>query len=161
MNRLISYVAAVVLVAMLSGCSAATKTIMSKSQSERTDSFKEVTASEALPAGYADVIIRANIKTPGEGYYIGESKKAAHGKSDYPFLINIDGQAALWKVEGEKHMLPEEPYSSVTEMSLKDGGQYVLESRPDYRHKTLPTRIPTFVKGISSYKVVVSEMAVH
>jgi hypothetical protein len=57
--------------------------------------------------------------------------------------------------------LPPEPYYTVMDMTVKSGGSYVLEFIPDYRYKTLPTRIPTFVKGIGSYKAIVSEMAVR
>jgi hypothetical protein len=191
---------AAALIVALAGCGATAKMISAKSQSERTDSFKEVTGSEAIPAGYADVIIRASIKTHLEGYYICESKRSAHGKSAYPFLINIDGQAALWNVAGVKHELPpyvdgrtsrdpeagdgmkyvlekkvrlaagmhkvflglpEESYYIIADISVKSGGSYVLEFMPDYRYKTLPMRIPTFVKGIGSYKAIVSEMAVR
>lgn len=184
----------------LVGCGTAAKTFALKSHSERTDIFKEVAGSEGIPAGYADVIIRANIKTHLEGYYIGESKKSAHGKSDYPFLVNIDGQAALWKVKGEKHQLPkyvdgktsrdpeagegmkyvlekrlrfaagshkvflglsEESYSTMTEVTVREQGLYILEYTPDYKYKKLPTRIPSFLAGFSKYDLSVSEVAVR
>ncbi len=68
--------------------------IAKESQSVRTDIFTEVEGTGTIPADYADVIIKANIKTHLEGYYILESKDL-HGKPGYPFLINIDGQAMV------------------------------------------------------------------
>ena len=200
MKRLTASALVVLLGFVLAGCGAAAKMISLKSQSERTDIFKEVTGSEAIPAGYADVIIRANIKTHLEGYYIGESKKSAHGKPDYPFLVNIDGQAALWKVKGKKHQLPkyvdgktsrdseagegmkyvlekrlrlaagshkvflglsEESYSTMTEVTVREQGLYVLEYIPDYKYKKRPTRIPSFLAGFSKYDSSLSEGAVR
>jgi len=200
MKRITVSALVVLLGFVLAGCGAAAKMIALKSQSERTDIFKEVTGSEAIPAGYADVIIRANIKTHLEGYYIGESKKSAHGKSNYPFLVNLDGQATPWTAKGEKHVrpayidgrtsrdpeagegmkyvlekrlrlaagshkvflgLPEESYSTTTEVTVREQGLYVLEYTPVYRYKKRPTRIPSFLAGISKYDSSVSEGAVR
>ena len=107
MKRYTVYVSVILLVAVLSGCGAAARTIAARSASERSDVFTEVAGNKAAPSGYADVLITASIKTHLAGYYSGESKTSAHGKEAYPFLINIDGQAALWKAEGRKHELPE------------------------------------------------------
>ncbi|HLE40550.1 MAG TPA: hypothetical protein VI956_03515 [Nitrospirota bacterium] len=192
-NKITIGVVVLVLGLALVGCGAAAKMIVAKSQSERADVFQEISGAEAIPAGYADLTIRANIKTHVEGYYIGESKESAHGKEVYPFLINIDEQAVLWKVKGEKHQLPKyvdgktsrdpeagegmkyvldkkvrlaagkhtvffglpgEPYFTTTEISVKDAGQYVLEFKPGYKYKTSPTRIPTFLKGVSSFEAL-------
>ena len=49
--------------------------------------------------------------------------------------------------------LPEEPYLLEAEVTVKDGAQHVMELKPIYRYKTLPTRIKTFLKGISRYEV--------
>src|SRR3990172_184710 len=50
--------------------------------------------------------------------------------------------------------LPGEPYFTTTEISVKDAGQYVLEFKPGYKYKTSPTRIPTFLKGVSSFEAL-------
>jgi hypothetical protein len=71
-----------------------------ESESQRVDVFKEVAEGGPIPPGYSDLIIKANIKTHLEGYYIGESKESIHGKPSYPFLINIDGQAVRWNAPG-------------------------------------------------------------
>jgi hypothetical protein len=135
MNRFISYAVAVVLVAVLSGCGTATKTIMLKSQGERTDVFREVSASHTAPVGFADVLIKANIKTHLEEYFIAESNDQAHGKQTYPFLVNIDGQAVVWNAPGAIDKKP--AYDENGKMSLdpeaRDGMKYVLEKKIQLR----------------------------
>ena len=181
-------------------CADTMKQITRMSQSERTDVFTEATSEGLVPAGFADVQIKASIKTPLEGYYPLESKASEHGKPDFTFMVNIDGQPVLWKATGQKHELPEyidgktsrdpeagegmkyvlekkvrlatgvhnvffglpgEAYSTTTAITLKSGVLYVLEYKPVYWYKRLPTRIPTFLKGIEKYDVVFKEMMVQ
>jgi hypothetical protein len=143
---------------------------------------------------------RATLKTPLPGYYPLESKASAHGKAVYPFLINIDGQAVMWQVEGRKHPLPkyvdgktsrdpeagegmkyvlekkiqlaigshkvffglpDEPYYTTVDIFVKSGGLYVLEFKPYYRYETFPTRIPTFLKGVEKFEVMLKEIVVQ
>ena len=195
MKRLTEFTLVMLLGLALAGCGAAAKTIAMKSQSERADVFKEVSGDLAIPAGYADIVIKANIKTHLAGFYIGESGKAAHGKENYPFLINVDGQAATWNAagvrdsrsnydssgrtsrdpeagEGMKYelvrrirlaagdhtiffALPEETYLLTIKVHLPEGRVTNLDFRPVYRYKTLPTRIDTFLKGVSRYDAYV------
>jgi hypothetical protein len=182
-----------VLVISLAGCGTASKEIQTKSQSERTDVFVEIKPGTPIHEGFAELLITVNIKTPCAGYCILESEQSFHGKPAYSFLMNIDGQAALWKAEGtrdikpvydkdgktshdpeageglkyvlEKRLklragqhriffsLPEENYSATTNIVLKSGEKAILEYKPIYRYKTFPTRIPTFLEGISKYEV--------
>jgi hypothetical protein len=195
MERFTAYVLTFLAFTMLMGCGAAAKTIATKSTSERSDVFRDVAGNEAAPSGYADVLIRASIKTHLEGYYLGESKASAHGKETYPFLFNIDGQAVLWKAEGKKHELPkyvdgktnqdpeagegmkyvlnkkirlrgglhkvfiglpEDDYYREVMINVKEGEPLTLELKPEYEYKTFPTRIPTYMKGISHYDILVN-----
>jgi hypothetical protein len=87
------------------GCGIASREIKMKSKSERTDVFSEVKEG-APPKGFADLLIKASIKTHIEGYHLIESKGSLHGKQVYPFVLNVDGQAATWEVEGEKEITP-------------------------------------------------------
>jgi hypothetical protein len=159
----------------------------------RTDVFVEVKDGEPITEGFADLIITANIKTPLAGYYMLASKRSLHGEPGYPFLINIDGQAVVWKSEGVLDSKPaydkdgktsldpearegmkytlnkkvrlragshriffgltEENYYLTVDFVLKDGDSSILEYKPIYRYKTLPQRIPTFLKGVSRYEV--------
>lgn len=191
----------VVAFGMMVGCGASARMIAAKSQSERADVFTEVTDTGARPQGVADMIVKANIKTHEAGYYIAESGKSLHGKPGYPFLLNIDGQAAVWKVDGQKDVkpaydeqgktskdpeartgikyilekklqlrtgthkvyfgLPEDEYYVEAEIILRDGEEAVLEFKPIYRYKTLPTRIPTFLKGINKYEIYLNGVKVN
>ncbi|RPI37249.1 MAG: hypothetical protein EHM54_03620 [Nitrospiraceae bacterium] len=49
--------------------------------------------------------------------------------------------------------LPEENYFTEVEISLREGEAGDLEFRPAYRTKRIPSRIPTFLKGIDEYEV--------
>jgi len=193
MKKLLLYIGPALLLSSLIGCGTTAKQIATMSQSEKTDVFTEVKVGEAIPKGFAVLIIKANIKTHVKGYYALESKESLHGKEKYPFLVNIDGQAARWEVEGIKDIkpaydadgetsrdpeareglkyvlekkirlnagthkvffgLPEDNYSTEVEISLKEGEMSTLEFKPIYRTKKIPTRIPTFLKGIDKYEV--------
>jgi hypothetical protein len=197
MKKPFSVVIVITVMSILASCGAMTKEIARMSQSERADVFVEISEGPA-PAGYADIVIRASIKTPLAGYYTLESKESTRGKDVCPILVNIDGQAILWKVDGQKHILPEyvdgqtsrdpeagegmrymlekkvrlsagshkfffglpdEPYFMTTDISVRSGGLYSLELKPDYRYKTVPTRIPTFLNGVDKFEVLIREVA--
>ncbi len=177
---------------VLAGCGTSARMISKMGEGERSDVFTELTSEGPVPDGFADVVIKASLKTPLEGYYPLESKKSAHGKQEYTFLVNIDGQAVLWKVEGRKLELPKyidgktshdpeagegmkyvlerkvrlaagvhkvffglpgEAYYTIVEIIVKSDSAYVLNFKPHYWFKTVPTRIPTFLKGIDNYDV--------
>jgi hypothetical protein len=120
---------AALLAIALAGCGTTSKEIHSKSQSQRTDVFVEIKSGETLPKGFAKLLMKANIKTPLAGYYISESKASLHGKPGYPFLVNIDGQAVLWKVDGVTESRPAYDNDSKTshDPEAKEGMKYVLE----------------------------------
>lgn len=195
MRNISLYFSTVLLVAVLSGCGVASRTIATRAVSEKSDVFTEVAGTDMAPSGYTDVLITANIKTHLENFYLGESKSSAHGKEVYPFLLNIDGQAALWKAEGNKHELPkyvdgktsydpeagvgikyvlskkirlraglhklffglpEDDYYREVIINVKEGERQALEFMPVYKYKTHPTRIPTFMHGVSYYDMLVN-----
>ena len=198
MNR-ITVSMIVVALGLMVGCATA-RMITAKSQSERTTVFTEVTDADARPRGFADMIVKATIKTHEAGYYIGDPGKSLHGKPGYPFVFNIDGQAVVWKVDGQQAVkpaydeqgrtsrdpeagtgvkyiletklrlrhgmhkvyfgLPEDDYSLEAQITLRDGEEAVLEFKPQYRCKTLPTRIPTFLEGINRYEIYLNGVRV-
>jgi hypothetical protein len=90
----------------LAACGTAAKEIQARSQSEKTDIFTELKDGGSMPKGFAELTITADIKTHIEGYYVLESKESLHGNEKYPFLINIDGQAARWEVDGIRDIKP-------------------------------------------------------
>ena len=196
MKRLLRYIVLAVLGIAIVGCSTAMQEVKAKSQSERTDVFSEVKDESTPPKGFVDLVIRGSIKTHLESYYILESKESLHGKQSYTFLINIDGQAALWNVEGvrdnkpaydkngktsrdpeagegmkyllEKKIrlrpgshklffgLPEDDYYREVVINVKGGEAQTLEFKPEYRYKRLPTRIPTYMQGVSRYDILIN-----
>ena len=193
MNKIIKLlISTPFILSLISSC--ASSGLMSRmSHSERNNVFTETLADEVVPAGYADVVMKASIKTPLPGYYVLEPKRSLN----YLFLINIDGQAVTWKVEGHRNSmpeyvdgktnydpeggdgmkyvlqktirleagshrlffgLPEESYYKTVDISVKSGGLYYLEFKPEYRYKTAPTRIPTFLEGLNDFEIVFKEI---
>lgn len=131
MNRLLIFFVALLTGLSLLGCGTAAKEIQIKSQSERADVFTEVKDAKPPAQGFATLTIKATIKTHFEGYYVFESKDSVHGKSSYPFLISIDGQAETWKVDGEKDSLPLYNKDGKTshDPNAGEGIKYVLEKK--------------------------------
>jgi hypothetical protein len=200
MNR-ITVSMIVVALGLMVGCGATARTITAKSQNEKTSIFTEVTDAGVRPQGFADLVVMATIKTHEAGYYIGDSQKSRHGRPGYPFLLNIDGQAAVWNVDGQKEVvsaydeqgktsknpeagtgikyileaklrlhhglhkiyfgLPADDYYREAEITLREGEEAVLEFKPLYRYKTFPTRIPTFLEGISKYEIYLNGAPVN
>ena len=116
---------------IFAGCGTTAKEIRARSQSEKSDIFAEVKDGGIIPKGFAELIIKANIKTHIEGYYVLESTESLHGKQGYPFLLNIDGQAALWKVGGVKDSRPayEGDGKASHDPEARKGMKYTLEKR--------------------------------
>ena len=52
--------------------------------------------------------------------------------------------------------LPVDQSYTVADITVASGNTYVLECRPKYWHKRLPTRILTFVKGINHYDIIIN-----
>jgi hypothetical protein len=115
----------------LTGCGTAAKEIQIKSRSERTGVFTEINKAAPPVQGFVDVTIKASIKTHLEGYYVLESRNSVHGKQGYPFLINIDGQAATWTAEGKKDTLPlyDKDGKTSHDPDAGEGIKYVLEKK--------------------------------
>jgi len=114
---------------ILIGCGAAAKEIRVKTQTERTDVFTEIKNAGTPARGFVLLIIKATIKTHPEGYYVLEMKDSLHGKPGYPFLINIDGQAEIRKIDGQKESLPlyDKEGKTSHDPDAGEGIKYVLE----------------------------------
>jgi len=100
-----------------------------KSQSERTDIFREVSGEGPAPKGLVDLIIKASVKTHVEGYYFFEPEKTFHGQPDYPFLVNIDGQAVIWRAERRKETTPVYDGQGRRDLEGGEGIRYILNKR--------------------------------
>lgn len=129
MKVLVRYGTLALCTVLFLGCGAASKEITLKSQSERTDIFKEVQEGEIIPGGLVDLTITSSIKTHLEDFYLLESKKSLHGKHGYPFVINIDGQAATWKVDGQRENLPACDQEGKRVPEGGDGVRYNLQKK--------------------------------
>jgi hypothetical protein len=92
--------------AILAGCMTTSQFMKARSQSARADVFEQVGEKDTVPREYALLEIRASIKTHTEGFYLLESRDSLHGKKGYPFVLNIDGQAVVWKVDGREESIP-------------------------------------------------------
>jgi len=91
---------------LLAGCVTTSQFMTARSQGARSDVFEEVGEKDTVSREYVLLEIRASIKTHVEGYYPIESKDSIHGKKGYPFVLNIDGQAVVWKVDGREETIP-------------------------------------------------------
>ncbi len=121
-------ICAAVLAFALAGCCTTSKEIYSKCQGARADVFAEIKPGEPIHEGFADLLIKANIKTPRAGYYIFESKQSLRGKSEYPFIFNIGGQYVTWMAKGK----PDTQQRIVDSKRNPEGGEgvkYLLEKR--------------------------------
>ena len=109
-------------------CGASREQIHTQSKTLCEGIFCEVNTSDGPPPGYADVVIKASLKThlPGEGTLL-EFGNCLHGREFYQFVINIDGQAVTWKVPGQR-----ESISLVRGQHSQDEGdgmKYALEKK--------------------------------
>jgi len=121
MNISVRYSALVLCGIILLGCTASSKEIRLKSRSERKDVFSE-SAKEPIPSGMAELRIRTSIKTKLERQFLPGPSKGIPAPG-YPFLINIDGQAATWRVGGQRER------NGKTRPERGEGLRYILERK--------------------------------
>ena len=138
MQKLITGVIIGIISIVLIGCGVTAKTIKQKTQNTRPDVFTEIKNDNTPSEGFVTLAIKATIKTPLEGYYLLESKDSVSGKRGYPFIINIDGQAAAWKVDGQKEILPSYDQDGKTshDPEAGEGIKYVLKKKIQLRAGT-------------------------
>jgi hypothetical protein len=128
MKTLATIICAAFLALVFAGCCTTSKEIYSKCQSERAGVFADIKPGEPIHEGFADLLIKVNIKTPRAGYYLFESKSALHGKPEYPFIFNIGGQCITWMAKGK----PDTQERIVDSKRNPEGGEgvkYTLEKR--------------------------------
>ncbi len=128
MKNMMRVVLLVSLAVIFANCGAAREQIRTQSVTEREGVFQEVATAEGPPAGFADVVLKASLKThlSGEGTLL-ESGDSPHGGPFYSFVLNIDGQAVTWKVPGQRENIPMLRDRHSKEEG--DGMKYGLEKR--------------------------------
>ena len=114
---------------LLLSCGTAEKEIALRSQSERTDVYKEVQEGKQIPGEFVELTIASSIKTHSVGHYPLESRGSFHGIPGYPFLINIDGQATTWRVNGQKESAPTHDASGKRSSEGGEGMRYNLRKK--------------------------------
>jgi hypothetical protein len=114
---------------LLSACVTAQKEIALKQNSTATGVFKEIQDGAPTPKDVTDLVIKASIKTPVSGYHLFESEKHRHGKPNYPFVFNVDGQAVVWEVDGVPEITSQEGEDKARGPEAGEGFRYLLEKR--------------------------------
>jgi hypothetical protein len=90
----------------LAGCAAHKPAIQPTAYSNRDDIFSEVSGKGTIPTGYADLEIEASVKALPHGHFLFKAPRSVQGRQDYPFLLNVDGQAMTWRVGGRQETAP-------------------------------------------------------
>jgi hypothetical protein len=81
------------------GCAHVTREHIMQKASEEAFSFEEINEKDSqLPEGYSELLIKASIKIPKKETYLIGTRPPRDENSQYPFVININGQGVLWMV---------------------------------------------------------------
>ncbi len=128
MKKMVTWMTLMVLGLALVGCGVTAREIRAKSLSERTDVFSEIKEDERVPHGFAELVIRASVKSHLEGFYLLEPQ-TLHGKPEYPFILNIDGQAVTWEVPGQVENSPKYDEKGRKNPEGGKGMRYVLTKK--------------------------------
>lgn len=123
MNTLFSLVVTLAIGAALVGCGTAPKAAERGAPSGIAGVFSEIKNGGPLREGYVDVVISAVIKTDSEGHFLFDQRGASEARDDYPFVLTVDDQSAVWKAEGREEDTPE--YDSQGKR-IPDGGKGTL-----------------------------------
>jgi hypothetical protein len=128
MKKIMHWALLLAFVVLAANCGASREQIHTQSKSLCEGIFCEVNTPDGPPPGYADVVIKASLKThlSGEGTLL-ESRSSPHGGPFYHFVVNIGGQAVTWKVPGQRENLP--VVRDRHSQDEGDGMRYALEKR--------------------------------
>lgn len=90
--------------------------------------------------------------------YDADGKTSRDPEAREGFKYNLEKKVLLTAGAHKVYFgLPEEKFAAEVEISLKEGETGILEFKPIYRTKKIPTRIPTFLKGINKYEVFLND----
>jgi len=127
MKKIMHWAFLLAFVVLAANCGAAREQIRTQSKTLCEGIFCEVNTPDGPPPGYADVVIKASLKTPLPGEYRLESGSSPHGGPFYHFTVNVDGQAVTWKVPGQRENLP--VVKGQDSPDEGDGMRYTLEKK--------------------------------
>ena len=108
---------------VLAGCAGNTELVRRANMGERSDIFSVVSTATPPDMGYADLTIRASVKTHHQGTY--PLVVDAHGTTGYELLVNIDGQKL--RLPGEPRKEDSSP-DSLRDPDAGDGIRYLFRA---------------------------------
>jgi hypothetical protein len=134
MKNMVRLVLSVSLAFIVANCGAAREQILTQPPTSREGVFQEVTTATGPPAGFADVVVKASLKTHLPGTYLLESRNSPNFSPVYRFVVNIDGQSVTWEVKGVQENAPIVNGKHFPEEG--EGMKYVLEKKIQLRPGT-------------------------
>lgn len=129
MKKIASHLMTMFSIMALTGCGAKLAEIHLQSQSRVPGVFQEMPEGGKPPQGYADLVIKASVKTHLKGYFLLEPKSSPHGGPFYTFVINIDGQAKTYEVKGKEESGPLLDDQGKDSPERGSGMQYAFEKK--------------------------------
>lgn len=154
MKKLMHSALVVALLILVANCGAAREQIRTQSLTEREGVFQEVTTTDGPPPGFADVVLKASLKTHLPGEYLLEFWSSPHGGPFYHFTVNVDGQAVTWKVPGQRENLP--VVKDRDSQDEGDGMRYTLTKK--IRLRAGPHQIFLGVREKNTAKTVIVDL---
>ena len=154
MKKIVDWALLLAFAVLAANCGAALEQIRTQSVTEREGVFQEVTTAGGPPPGFADVVVKASLKTHLPGEYLLESGSSPHGGPFYHFTVNVDGQAVTWKVPGQRDNLP--VVKDRDSQDEGDGMRYTLEKK--IRLRAGPHQIFLGVREKNTAKTVIVDL---
>jgi hypothetical protein len=94
-----TYLAALLIALPFFSCAHSTRKQIMEKGLERASIFEEINEKDGqIPEGYSELLIDASIKIPQKQFYLINPRPPRHDNSQYPFVLNINGQGMLWQV---------------------------------------------------------------
>jgi hypothetical protein len=94
-----TYLAVLLIALPFFGCAHTTREQIIEKGLEQASIFEEINEKDSqVPEGYSQLLIKASMKIPQKEFYLINPKPPRHENSQYPFVININGQGAMWTV---------------------------------------------------------------
>jgi hypothetical protein len=94
-----TYLAALLIALPFFSCAHSTRGQIMKKGLEQASIFEEINEKDKeLPEGDSELFIKASIKIPRKEFYLFSTRPPRHENSQYPFVLNVNGQGALWTV---------------------------------------------------------------